>query len=85
MNDRKIWQKTFQALRKLGHPEDKIREALHKLGPSQTEMAHRVGMTRKAYNNYIAGIRVDRKKQGRIAAIWGIPPQQLFADTYGRK
>lgn len=80
-----FWKKTFMTLRRMGHVEDRIREALHKLGLSQTEMAEKVGMTPRAYNNYIAGIRRDRKKQQRIARAWQIPAKVFFADTYKKR
>jgi len=80
-----LWRETFMALRALGHSVDKIREALHKLGPSQKDVAPKVGMERKCYNNYIGGIRWNRQQQQKIARFWGIPAREYFADTYGRQ
>ena len=78
----KSWLESFKALRHLGHSPRKAREALHKLGPSQQEVAKILEIGRKCYNNYISGIRKDREQQKRIAEFWEIPSREFFADTY---
>jgi transcriptional regulator with XRE-family HTH domain len=80
-----FWLDTWVALKAIGHPVRKMREAIHKLGPSQTEQAEKLGMGRRAYNNYIQGIRKDRDQQERMAGLWPIPPKEFFADTYKKR
>jgi len=80
-----FWLRTFRELRKLGHPPDKAREALHKLGPSQQQVADEIGIGRRCYNNYVAGIRRNRGQQKKIARFWRIPAKEYFADTYGQR
>jgi DNA-binding XRE family transcriptional regulator len=71
--------KAIHCLRELGYPMANIRKALHKLtGISQPDMARALDVSRLCITTHIGGTRSNPDIQEKIAALWGVPPEELF-------
>jgi len=60
-------------------PPERVRRALRELtGVSDTDAARILGTHRSTISQHVAGIRRNPEIQAGLAALWGVPVEEVF-------